>query len=109
MPQAQMAQNLPAEKVKKFFGTQQIIRVYKGKGCEVCHFTGYAGRIGVFEVLEVTNEIKKLINAKKDSNVVLQQAVAEGMTTMLDDGLAKILQGNTTLDEVLRVTKVETL
>jgi len=105
----QLPQNLPLEKIKQFFGDGNNFQVYKGSGCEVCHFTGYAGRIGVFEVLEVSNEIKKLITAKKDSDVVLDQAVKEGMTTMLDDGLAKVQKGQTTIDEVLRVTKVESL
>lgn len=105
----QLSQNLPADKIVKYFGTAENVRIYKGKGCEICHFTGYAGRIGVFEVLEVSNEIKKLITAKNDSNVVLQQAIKEGMTTMLDDGLAKVAKGHTTIDEVLRVTKVETM
>lgn len=105
----QLSQNLPMEKVTQYFGAQPTIKVYKGKGCEICHSTGYAGRIGLFEVLEVSNEIKKLITAKKDSNVVLQQAIREGMTTMLDDGLIKVSKGQTTIDEVLRVTKVETL
>lgn len=105
----QLPQNLPIEKIKSFFGQEQNVRVYKGRGCEICHFTGYIGRIGVFEVLEVTNEIKKLITAKNDSNIVLQQAIKEGMTTMLDDGLAKVAKGLTTIDEVMRVTKVETL
>jgi len=109
IPLNQLSQNLPPDKITKFFGNQQSIKVYKGKGCEVCHFTGYSGRIGVFEVLEVSNEIKKLITAKKDSDVVLQQAIREGMMTMLDDGLAKVAKGLTTIDEVLRVTKVETL
>ena len=106
---SQLPQNLPQEKIKKYFGDQPNIKIYKGRGCEICHFTGYAGRIGVFEVLEVSTEIKKLITAKNDSNVVLQQAMKEGMTTMLDDGLAKVAKGLTTIDEVLRVTKVETL
>jgi type II secretory ATPase GspE/PulE/Tfp pilus assembly ATPase PilB-like protein len=107
MKPEQFTQNLPPEKIQKYFGTQTTIRVFKGKGCEICHFTGYSGRIGVFEVLEVSNEIKKLITAKKDSNIVLQQAIHEGMTTMLDDGLSKVAKGHTTIDEVLRVTKVE--
>ncbi len=105
----QLSQNLPAEKIHHYFGAAPTVRIFKGKGCEICHFTGYAGRIGVFEVLEVSNEIKKLITAKNDSNIVLQQAIREGMTTMLDDGLDKVAKGQTTIDEVLRVTKVETL
>lgn len=105
----QLPQNLPIEKIRRFFGSEQNFRVFRGKGCEICHFTGYIGRLGVFEVLEVSNEIKRLISAKNDANVVLQQAIKEGMTTMLDDGLAKVAKGITTIDEVMRVTKVEAL
>lgn len=105
----QLSQNLSPDKISTYFGNNPAIKVFKGKGCEICHFTGYAGRIGVFEVLEVSNEIKRLITAKNDSNMVLQQAIKEGMTTMLDDGLAKVAKGLTTIDEVLRVTKVETI
>lgn len=109
LQQSQLSQNLPPEKIIKYFGQDQHARVFKGKGCEICHLTGYSGRIGVFEVLEVSNEIKRLITEKKDSDVVLAQAIKEGMTTMLDDGLSKVAKGLTTIDEVLRVTKVETL
>lgn len=105
----ELLSNLPAEAVKKNFGTKKDLRVYKGQGCEVCHFTGYSGRVGIFEVLEVSNEIKRLINEKNDSDVILAQAVKEGMNTMLDDGLSKVVKGVTTIEEVLRVTKVETL
>ncbi len=105
----QLLQNLPAEMIKKHFGTKRDVRIYKGKGCEVCHFTGYSGRLGIFEVLEVDNNIKKLITEHNDSDVLLKQAVADGMTTMLDDGLVKVIKGDTTIEEVLRVTKVEAL
>ena len=93
--------------VNKHFGDRTELRIYKGKGCEVCHFTGYAGRVGIFEVLEVSNEIRRLINAKNDSDIILQQAMKEGMTVMLDDGLSKVVKGVTTIEEVLRVTKIE--
>lgn len=101
--------NIPAEAIKKHFGQGTNFRVYKGQGCNVCHSTGYSGRIGIFEVLEVSAEIKKLINKKNDSDVILAQAVKEGMVTMLDDGLIKVIKGLTSIEEVLRVTKVETL
>ena len=65
--------------------------------------------MGIFEVLEVSKEIRKLIVEKADSDLISQQARKEGMTTMLDDGLNKVIQGVTTIQEVLRVTKVETL
>lgn len=105
----QLVKNLPIDAIERHFGGKKDVKVFKGAGCEICHFTGYAGRIGIFEVLEVSNEIKKLITEKNDSDVILKAAVAEGMTTMLDDGLIKVKEGLTTLEEVLRVTKIETL
>lgn len=105
----ELMQNLPNETIQKHFGSKENMRIYKGAGCEVCHFTGYAGRIGIFEVLEVTNSIRRLISEKNDSDVILKQAVKEGMTTMLDDGLSKVIKGLTTIEEVLRVTKIEAL
>lgn len=67
------------------------------------------GRIGIFEVLEITPGIRKLIVEKKDADVLTRAAVAEGMKTMLDDGLEKVSKGLTTLEEILRVTKAEFL
>lgn len=107
----EVLQNLPEEVVNKHFGeAKEEIHIYKGAGCAVCHKTGYSGRVGVFEVLEVTNNIRKLITQKADADIILKQAVKEyGMDTMLDDGLKKVIQGVTTIEEVLRVTKVASL
>ncbi len=105
-----LTKNLPIHIINKHFGTKNEVRIYKGQGCAVCHHTGYAGRVGVFEVLEVTNNIRKLIAQKADADLILKQAVKDDdMTTMLDDGLKKVIQGVTSIEEVLRVTKVETL
>jgi type IV pilus assembly protein PilB len=109
IPLEQLALNLPEEAIKKHFGTKKEVRIYKGKGCEVCHTTGYSGRLGIFEVLEVSAEIKKLIVSQNDSNLILKKAIEEGMNTMLDDGLMKVVKGMTTVEEVLRVTKIEAL
>ena len=105
----ELSKNFSQEIIKKHFGTNQEVRIYKGQGCRLCHMTGYQGRVGVFEVLEVSKNIKKLITAKQDSEVIIKEAIAEGMTTMLDDGIDKVLKGVTTLEEVFRVTKVESL
>lgn len=91
--------------VKKHLGSGEDLRVYQGKGCLVCHGTGYSGRIGIFEILVVTPAIQKLINEKADSDILAKKAVAEGMSTMMDDGLDKVQQGLTTVEEVLRATK----
>ncbi|MBP9691509.1 type II/IV secretion system protein [Candidatus Woesebacteria bacterium] len=100
-------QSLPGELIKKHFGSKADIHIYKGAGCDICHGTGYTGRLAVFEVLEVTKTIRELILKKADSDVIMTQARKEGMLTMIDDGLQKVAQGRTTLEEILRVTKVE--
>lgn len=104
----EIVKKIPKEAALKNFGDRNELRIYQGKGCKLCHNTGYKGRVGAFEVLEVTNEIRRLITDKKDAQIVLAQAIKEGMTTMLDDGLQKVAKGITTIEEVLRVTKVET-
>src|SRR3989339_117152 len=81
------------------------LRLYKGAGCEVCNHTGYKGRIGVFEVLVMSEEIKKLILQHASSQEILKIAREQGMTSMLEDGIGKVMNGITTLEEVLRVTR----
>ncbi|MGB2787565.1 MAG: GspE/PulE family protein [Candidatus Saccharimonadaceae bacterium] len=75
------------------------------EGCDECGHTGYKGRIGVYEVLGVSIPVQKLIMANATSNEIQDQAISEGMITMQTDGLVKALRGNTTIEEVLRVTK----
>ena len=75
------------------------------EGCGECNHTGYKGRVGIYEVLGISVPIQKMITANATSNQIQDQAVSEGMTTMQTDGLVKTLRGNTTLEEVLRVTR----
>ena len=81
------------------------LRLYKGSGCKVCGDTGYSGRIGIFEVLEMQDNIKELILSRASSDDILMQAKENGMQTMMEDGMQKVFNGITTLSEVLRVTK----
>jgi general secretion pathway protein E len=73
-------------------------------GCDRCSGTGYKGRLGVFEVLEVTEEIARLIGTQADEASIEAKAKADGMTTMIEDGVAKCRAGVTSIDEILRVT-----
>lgn len=81
------------------------IRLSKGKGCEKCARSGYLGRIGIFEVLPVSNKISDLILEHPDSSAVEKEAILEGMITMKQDGYLKVLQGITTPEEVIRVAQ----
>lgn len=80
-------------------------KFYKGKGCTKCSNKGYLGRIGIFEVLGVTEKIRTLITQKPSSDEIQKQAVADGMVTMLEDGLNKVSSGLTTIEEVVRVVR----
>src|SRR3989344_8485486 len=109
IPEAELSKFFSTDVINRHFGNKKDLVIYKGAGCKVCLFTGYSGRVGLLDVLEVTDPIKKLIIDKSDSDVITRQAISEGMTTMLDDGLEKVKKSVTTLEEVMRVTKVETL
>ena len=105
----QLVKNLSEDIVQKHFGATASVRAYQGRGCRICHNTGYSGRVGIYEVLVISKEVKRLIAEKKDSDVILKQALSEGMDTMMDDGLKKVASGETSIEEVLRATKVESL
>jgi general secretion pathway protein E len=79
--------------------------LYRGGGCEKCSRTGYLGRMGIFELLLVTDEIRKMIIQKADANEIRALARQEGMRILLEDGIQKVIAGRTTLGEVLRVTQ----
>ena len=79
--------------------------LYRGQGCEKCSQTGYYGRTGIFELLLVTDEVRKLIVKKVDANQIRNLAIEQGMRTLLEDGIQKVTAGMTSLGEVLRVTQ----
>jgi len=79
--------------------------LFRGKGCDHCSGTGYQGRVGIYEVLVVTEKIGKIILERKPASDIENQAVEDGMLLMLQDGYLKALEGITTLEEVLRVAK----
>jgi general secretion pathway protein E len=78
--------------------------VHNPKGCDWCAFTGFRGRKGVFEVMEITPRLRRAIGPKTDASELEQVARGEGMTTMTEDGVAKCRAGLTTIDEVFRVS-----
>ncbi|MBI4972835.1 MAG: type II/IV secretion system protein, partial [Candidatus Omnitrophica bacterium] len=84
-------------------------QLYEGKGCEKCRFTGYHGRTAIYEILTITQTIRELILSRASSQQIKQKAISEGMRTLRQDGLRKIILGLTTLSEVVRVTQQEEL
>jgi type IV pilus assembly protein PilB len=77
---------------------------YKGKGCQACNFTGMKGRIALYEVMPVTPELRDAILKAAPTAELRELAQAQGMKTLRQAGLQKVIEGTTTVDEVLRVT-----
>ena len=80
------------------------LKVYKPAGCNDCHNTGYKGRIGLFEVMEITDDIRDLILSRAQSKEIKKKSMENGMTTLRRSGLKKIMEGSTSVEEVLRET-----
>ena len=87
------------------FSKKEKISLYFGRGCRECNNTGYLGRIGIFEVLVVSVKIAQMILTHATSQTIENQAVVEGMVTMKQDGFMKVLEGTTSIEEVLRVAE----
>ncbi len=94
--------------IKEISGKEDLreIKFFRGKGCKYCKEKGYEGRTAIFEVLEVTEEIRNLIVQKESSDIIKRKAIDQGMSTMVHDGVSKALMGITTLDEIRKVAKV---
>jgi len=106
IPVSKISSLLPQKLISKLPLTEKnTVRLFRGKGCPVCQKTGYLGRSGIFEILEMQESIKQLIVEKADSFKIEKEAVRLGMTTMLEDGLEKVENGITTLEEVLKAAR----
>lgn len=115
-----VSEKIPAENVatkigwdltKKIFGVSKSkprssIDFYRGKGCDACQGTGYQGRIGIFEVLIIDDEIRQAIAQNKDAGFIQDLAEKAGMINLMEDGLEKVKMGTTTIDEILSATKL---
>ena len=86
-------------------GLAESVELKRGSGCAACDYSGFESRLGIFELLDVDEDLRRLMVTKADSNVLKSQAVRSGMRTLKEDGWNKVLAGVTTADEVLRVTQ----
>lgn len=109
LPQAEIEEiekeieRMPQHEKEQYKGKK--LKFYHGKGCKSCNNTGYKGRVGLFEVLGISEPIKEMILKKESSFKIQEQAIAEGMVTMFQDGIIKSIKGITTIEEVFRTTK----
>ena len=92
---------------KYFKDNNSVLYLKKAKGCNSCDNTGYLGRVGIFEVLTVTDNIREMILGKSSSDQIDAQAKKDGMMSLIQDGMLKVLDGITTLEEVYRVAREE--
>jgi type II secretory ATPase GspE/PulE/Tfp pilus assembly ATPase PilB-like protein len=81
------------------------VQLYRGEGCEACRKTGYKGRVGIYELFVISEEIRSLILRKAPTNEIRRTAMDHGMVTLREDGWAKARAGLTTIEEILRVTQ----
>jgi len=84
--------------------SREGIKLYKGEGCRFCNGTGYKGRLGIFELIKITDTLRNLITGSAPLEKIREVALREGMHTLKEDGLRKVGRGVTTLEEVIRVT-----
>ncbi len=107
-PHCREAYRLGEADIKSLNGTGDDLlgaRVYKARGCPECFNTGYHGRQAIFEIMLIDEKIKDIILTTSDANRIKEAAIRQGMVTLRHDGMAKVLSGTTTINEVLRVTQ----
>jgi type IV pilus assembly protein PilB len=106
-PLCRVAEPLP-EVVRQRLGiTDPNAATYRGKGCKDCRHTGYRGRVGVYELLSMNDNVRTAIQERRSASEIRKAAVATGMVALRDDALRKVLSGVTTLEEVLRAVYLD--
>jgi type IV pilus assembly protein PilB len=95
------------EAIRSYIGHDPVGTFWKGTGCDACHFSGYSGRLGLFEVLMITPFLRRKISKNLSSVALKEAAESEGFLTMTMDGITKVMQGLTTMDEVYRAAPPE--
>ena len=103
--------SVPADTLREFAGTATLpkgigetAKIYQSVGCQACRQTGYKGRLGIYEVLTMSEQLEALAVRKATREEIERAAIEEGMRTLWDDGLAKVASGLTSIEELARVS-----
>jgi general secretion pathway protein E/type IV pilus assembly protein PilB len=96
----ELPKDFPSDKLAEYGG-----QLYRTKGCRACRQVGYTGRLGIYELLVTTENVRKLAHERGSTWEIRKAGIADGMTTLRQDGWLKALQGRTSMEEVMRVTK----
>jgi general secretion pathway protein E len=83
------------------------VRIHRAEGCAGCNYTGYRGRIGIFELMVVDDDIRAMVSQNIDAKTIKRKAIEKGMSPLRSDGARKVLRGITSIAEVLRATEEE--
>lgn len=97
----------PDTMVVRYLGLPEEAELYRGVGCETCGFTGYRGRVGVYEVLSINDKVRHLVAEGSDTQVIREEAITNGMKTLKDYCISLLQEGLTTVDEVLRTVAIQ--
>jgi type IV pilus assembly protein PilB len=98
---------MPSEEMKGFLQLQgfQSEKTFKGKGCDKCRKTGYTGRLGIYELLVMDDNLRDMVTRNPDVTQLRKLCRERGLVTLREDGFLKVMKGLTTVDEILRVTE----
>jgi general secretion pathway protein E len=97
----------PGELAELGLRAAEPVRAFRPRGCHRCHHTGYYGRVGIFELMILDDELRSMIVQSTDSKSIKRLAVTRGMHTLRQDGARKVLLGTTSIEEVVRATEEE--
>jgi len=103
IPAADLRGSLDDDAFKQLAQGESLLKIARGKGCNLCGGTGFHGRTAIFELLQVDEKIRELIMANANADMIKKAAVEAGMITILSDGIEKVRRGITTIEEILRV------
>jgi general secretion pathway protein E/type IV pilus assembly protein PilB len=96
----ELPKDFPVDKLSEYGG-----RLHRSHGCRACRQLGYSGRVGIYELLETTERVRKLAQERGSTWEIRQAGIEDGMVTLRQDGWIKAIKGRTSVDEVMRVTK----